>query len=87
MCDPCPIVRVTTIQGVTKVCNVFWEVIPAATISAYLNKLAHDLAWDGASSEVRVAVLKVHLQICLFLFYFCVSLVKFIVSLSISLVR
>ena len=57
--DPCPIVRVTAIQGVTRICNVFWEVIPAATISSFLNKLTHDLAWDASSSEVRVAVLKV----------------------------
>ena len=57
--DPCPTVRVTAVQGVCRICNVFWELIPVATISAFLNKLTHELAWDGASPDVRVAVIKV----------------------------
>ncbi len=57
--DPVVVVRATTVQGVFKILNLFWELIPAAVIQSFLIKLLQDLAWDSASSDVRVAVLVV----------------------------
>ncbi|XP_013379950.1 condensin-2 complex subunit G2-like [Lingula anatina] len=56
--DPCPVVRATTIHGVCRICCTFWELIPSQTIAGLVQSLVQDLAWDAASSDVRVAVLK-----------------------------
>ena len=52
-------VRIITVQGMCQAYRVYWELIPAATIKALVLHLVQDLAWDSASADVRVAVVKV----------------------------
>ncbi|PIK47294.1 putative condensin-2 complex subunit G2, partial [Apostichopus japonicus] len=58
LCDPCPTVRVTAVQGVCKVVSVYWELLPAAAVSSFLAKLIQDQVYDTSSPDVRVAVFK-----------------------------
>ena len=65
--DPCPAVRVVAVQGVCRICNVFWEMIPPATTKAFIIKLVQELANDSGSSDVRVAVFMVSDSIFVFI--------------------
>ncbi|XP_071503358.1 condensin-2 complex subunit G2-like [Diadema antillarum] len=56
--DPCPVVRVTGIQGVCRILGVFWELIPAHVLTTFLSKLIQDMAFDVSSTDVRIAVFK-----------------------------
>ena len=58
-------VRCVAIQGVCRICNVFWELIPAKVIQTLLLTLVRELAWDSSSADVRQAVLRVgHVTSC-----------------------
>lgn len=57
--DPCPVLRVTGVQGVCRILGMFWELIPAHVLTTFLSKLIQDMAFDASSSDVRVSVFKV----------------------------
>ena len=57
--DPCPVVRVTGVQGVCRILGMFWELIPPHVLTTFMTKLINDMAFDVSSSDVRVAVIKV----------------------------
>ena len=52
-------VRAVVVRGVCLIVTQFWEFLPTATISWFLNRLVSDLAWDAASPEVRASVIEV----------------------------
>ncbi|XP_030855770.1 condensin-2 complex subunit G2 [Strongylocentrotus purpuratus] len=56
--DPCPVLRVTGVQGVCRILGMFWELIPAHVLTTFLSKLIQDMAFDASSSDVRVSVFK-----------------------------
>lgn len=58
MGDAAPAVRAAAVEGICKILNVFWELIPAPTTAAFLAKLVDDLARDASSASVRAAVLE-----------------------------
>ncbi|XP_041457703.1 condensin-2 complex subunit G2-like [Lytechinus variegatus] len=56
--DQCPVLRVTGVQGVCRILGMYWELIPAHVLTAFLTKLIQDMAFDTSSSDVRVSVFK-----------------------------
>ncbi|ELT96959.1 hypothetical protein CAPTEDRAFT_221866 [Capitella teleta] len=56
--DPSPEVRCLAVEGVCRICNVYWELIPIATICSFLGNLVDDLIWDVSSDDVRCSVVK-----------------------------
>ncbi len=56
--DDCPVVRATGVEGVCRIASSYWELIPRETLVGLLQKIAGDLARDGASHAVRLAVVK-----------------------------
>lgn len=56
LADPAPAVRESAVEGSAKVLRVFWEVIPAATRVALLERLIDDCATDMRAPAVRAAV-------------------------------
>ncbi|KAJ8036414.1 Condensin-2 complex subunit G2 [Holothuria leucospilota] len=58
LCDPYPLVRVIAVQGVCKIIGVYWELLPAATVSSLLAKLIQEEVYDTSSPDVRAAVFK-----------------------------
>ena len=57
--DPYVMLRIIAVQGVCQILNVYWEMIPAATIKDFISKLCREMIFDAASPDVRAAVLKV----------------------------
>ena len=57
--DPAIIVRVTTTVGVCRILSCYWEMLPLHVIKDFLIILISELAFDAASSNVRVSVIQV----------------------------
>ena len=57
--DPCPAVRVIAVIGICRISNLFWELIPAHTLQAFMTKLVQEIVFDASSSNVRAAVFQV----------------------------
>ena len=57
--DPCPSVRVIAVQGICRIANLFWELIPIHTLQAFMTKLVQEVVFDASSSSVRAAVFQV----------------------------
>ena len=57
--DPAIIVRVTTTVGVCRILSCYWEMLPLHLIKDFLIILISELAFDAASSNVRVSVIQV----------------------------
>ena len=55
---PCPWVRAAAVDGICRILNTFWELVPAPTTAAFLAKLVDHLARDSAAPSVRAAVLE-----------------------------
>ncbi|XP_076437433.1 condensin-2 complex subunit G2-like [Babylonia areolata] len=58
LCDPCPVVRGLTVEGVCHVLGDYLEMIPGEVVHSLLCRLLKELAWDLASPSVRLAVFK-----------------------------
>lgn len=54
--DDCPDVRVVAVEGCCRVLHLFWEIIPASTITKILKRIFDDMAHD-ICSEVRLSTL------------------------------
>ena len=50
------LVRELCVKGVSKILNIYWELIPTAVIKLLLSKMIDQLAYDSNSVKVRVAV-------------------------------
>lgn len=58
MADDAPAVRAVAASAICKLLNQYWEMLPSATISLYIQRLTDQLAFDAAAPAVRVAVLE-----------------------------
>ena len=56
--DKAVCVRVVAVRGVCRVLGVFWELIPDLMIKHLLSKLFENLAFDSASSSIRLGILE-----------------------------
>jgi condensin-2 complex subunit G2 len=56
--DECPQVREMSIEGLSRVLTVYWEIISSDDVFWFLKKLASKLAYDATSPDVRIAVCK-----------------------------
>lgn len=54
--DDCPEIRTVAIEGLCRILNQFWEVIPSLTISKFLSKIVDDMSKDSCT-EVRVSTI------------------------------
>ncbi|KAM0909062.1 hypothetical protein ACQ4PT_015020 [Festuca glaucescens] len=54
--DDCPEIRAVTVEGLCRILNQFWEVIPSPTISKKLSKIVDDLSKDSCN-DVRLSTL------------------------------
>lgn len=51
------------VKGVCSIISRYWEFLPTATIAWFVNRLVSDMAWDGATPEVRASVLHVSVTV------------------------
>ncbi|KAA8498686.1 Condensin-2 complex subunit G2 [Porphyridium purpureum] len=56
--DPVVGVRLVAVQGACRVLHLYWSLIPPLVLSAVLRELCHHLAFDAASSAVRLSALE-----------------------------
>ncbi|KAK8961624.1 hypothetical protein KSP40_PGU009188 [Platanthera guangdongensis] len=54
--DDCPEIRAVTVEGLCRILNLFWEVIPSLTITKVLGKVVDDMSLDMCN-EVRLSTL------------------------------
>jgi condensin-2 complex subunit G2 len=54
--DDCPEIRAVTVEGLCRILNQFWEVIPSVTISKKLSKIVDDMSKDSCN-DVRLSTL------------------------------
>ena len=54
--DDCPEIRAVAVEGICRILNQFWEVIPSPTISKNLSKIVDDMSKDSCN-EVRLSTL------------------------------
>ncbi|KAK8942389.1 hypothetical protein KSP39_PZI009237 [Platanthera zijinensis] len=54
--DDCPEIRAVTVEGLCRILNLFWEVIPSLTITKVLGKVIDDMSLDMCN-EVRLSTL------------------------------
>jgi condensin-2 complex subunit G2 len=54
--DDCPEIRAVTVEGLCRILNQFWEVIPSPTISKNLSKIVDDMSKDSCN-DVRLSTL------------------------------
>ncbi|CAM0875876.1 unnamed protein product [Alopecurus aequalis] len=54
--DDCPEIRAVTVEGLCRILNQFWEVIPSPTISKKLSKIVDDMSKDSCN-DVRLSTL------------------------------
>ncbi|XP_037474041.1 uncharacterized protein LOC119350199 [Triticum dicoccoides] len=54
--DDCPEIRAITVEGICRILNQFWEVVPSPTISKKLSKIVDDMSKDSCN-EVRLSTL------------------------------
>jgi len=47
------------VNGIFKVMNIYWEIIPPDTLKKFLSKMIQELMWDSSSAEVRENVIQV----------------------------
>jgi len=55
--DKSPVVRVSAVQGVSRMLSVYWEVIPKKATVSLLSNLVAKLLHDASSAEVRVSAI------------------------------
>ena len=60
--DQSVMVRCSCINGVCCILSYYWEMIPAHVIREISRTLINELAFDTASSDIRVAVLQVRVE-------------------------
>ena len=60
--DQSVMVRCSCINGVCCILSYYWEMIPAHVIRDISRTLINELAFDTASSDIRVAVLQVRVE-------------------------
>lgn len=58
MYDESVTVRTVAIEGIFRVLNAYWEMLPDEIIRVLLSRLVNDIAFDTASSNIRLAVLQ-----------------------------
>ncbi|KAK9826218.1 hypothetical protein WJX74_000685 [Apatococcus lobatus] len=54
--DEAPAVRAAAVKGVCSLLNIWWEIVPQATLIGFLRRISGELAFDAADSGVRAAV-------------------------------
>ncbi|CAN6317592.1 unnamed protein product [Urochloa humidicola] len=54
--DDCPEIRTVAVEGICRILNQYWEIVPAPTISKFLSKIVDDMSKD-ACNEVRMSTL------------------------------
>ncbi|CAN6323290.1 unnamed protein product [Urochloa humidicola] len=54
--DDCPEIRTVAVEGICRILNQYWEIVPAPTISKFLSKIVDDMSKDSCN-EVRVSTL------------------------------
>ena len=54
--DDCPEIRAVTVEGLCRILNQFWEVIPSVTISKKLSRIVDDMSKDSCN-DVRLSTL------------------------------
>ncbi|KAG8062756.1 hypothetical protein GUJ93_ZPchr0003g16945 [Zizania palustris] len=54
--DDCPEIRTVAVEGLCRILNQFWEVIPSLTISKFLSKIVDDMSKDSCN-DVRLSTL------------------------------
>lgn len=57
--DNDPRIRVIAIQGICRILNIYWELIPVSFIQNIFNILLNKLLYDGSNSNVRASVIEV----------------------------
>ncbi|KAJ1294531.1 hypothetical protein BS78_01G152700 [Paspalum vaginatum] len=54
--DDCPEIRTVAVEGICRILNQYWEVVPTSTISKFLSKIVDDMSKDSCN-EVRLSTL------------------------------
>ena len=54
--DDCPEIRTVAVEGICRILNQYWEIVPALTISKFLSKIVDDMSKDSCN-EVRLSTL------------------------------
>lgn len=54
--DDCPEIRAVAVEGICRILNQYWEIVPAPTISKFLSKIVDDMSYDSCN-EVRLSTL------------------------------
>ncbi|GJM95914.1 hypothetical protein PR202_ga12705 [Eleusine coracana subsp. coracana] len=54
--DDCPEIRTVAVEGICRVLNQYWEVVPSPMISKFLRKIVDDMSKDSCN-EVRLSTL------------------------------
>ncbi|KAK3146739.1 hypothetical protein QOZ80_3BG0271110 [Eleusine coracana subsp. coracana] len=54
--DDCPEIRTVAVEGICRVLNQYWEVVPSPVISKFLRKIVDDMSKDSCN-EVRLSTL------------------------------
>ncbi|GJN24064.1 hypothetical protein PR202_gb11777 [Eleusine coracana subsp. coracana] len=65
--DDCPEIRTVAVEGICRVLNQYWEVVPSPVISKFLRKIVDDMSKDSCNEisalSVRVAAVDLLLAI------------------------
>ncbi|KAL5683323.1 hypothetical protein ACJX0J_009708, partial [Zea mays] len=54
--DEYPEIRTVAVEGISRILNQYWEIVPAPTISKFLSKIVDDMSKDSCN-EVRLSTL------------------------------
>ena len=54
--DDCPGIWTIAVEGICRILNQYWEIVPAPTISKFLSKIVDDMSKDSCN-EVRLSTL------------------------------
>ncbi|OEL23258.1 Condensin-2 complex subunit G2 [Dichanthelium oligosanthes] len=54
--DDCSEIRTVAVEGICRILNQYWEIVPAPTISKFLSKIVDDMSKDSCN-EVRLSTL------------------------------
>jgi condensin-2 complex subunit G2 len=54
--DDYPEIRTVAVEGICRILNQYWEIVPAPTISKFLSKIVDDMSKDSCN-EVRLSTL------------------------------
>lgn len=55
-------IRVIAVQGICRILNIYWELIPVPFIQNIFNILLNKLLYDGSNSNVRSSVIEVYIN-------------------------